>query len=97
MTPTLLTDDELAQEMAAEGEKWLDEHEPEWDKKVEAEDLDMGSWRWCVLGQVYGDFTYRPAEMPDPVTLGFDVGIGGVKHYEPLDRAWQAILAARRA
>lgn len=95
MTPTLLTEDELAYELAAEGEKWLDEHEPGWDAKVSADDLDMGSWRWCVLGQVYGDYTYRPDELDGP-SNGFDIG-EKVKHYEPLDRAWQSILAARRA
>ena len=95
------TQDEIAQELAAAGEKWLDENEPGWDQKVSSDDLDMGSWRWCICGQVYGDFTYRPDEMPDPTTLGFDIPPHDLKieadeYYHSLGRAWLSILASRK-
>lgn len=96
MTPTLLSEDELAAELAGEGAKWLDEHEPGWDKRIDEDELDMGSWKYCVLGQLYEDYAYRPEELCDGPSFGFDIG-PLVKNYAPLDRAWQAILKARRA
>ena len=40
----------------ARGVKLLDEQNPGWRRKLDLEELNLGSTKACILGQVYGDY-----------------------------------------
>jgi len=40
----------------AKGAVLLDGIDPEWFDKIELEDLDMMECKFCILGQLYGDY-----------------------------------------
>lgn len=48
---------EAADFVASMGAKLLDENTPGWAHRVSKDDLDMRSVRWCILGQVYNNYT----------------------------------------
>ena len=59
----------------AAGVAWLDEHEPGWHSRIDANQLHMDSADWCVLGQLDGGGDIHP---------GFDRYL----HTHDLDTVW---------
>jgi hypothetical protein len=49
-----------AVERVARGVAWLDANKPGWVHRINVDDLDLRSCRYCVLGQVYGYFFGAP-------------------------------------
>lgn len=41
----------------------LDKRQPNWYRKINPETLDLHSNRYCVLGQVYGDYQWAPSKL----------------------------------
>jgi hypothetical protein len=64
------------------GAKWLDKHEPGWEKKVNPKLLNMSAGTACILGQVYGDH-----DNADDWTNGYDIGSGIIE----LDKAGRSL------
>ena len=62
--------------MFKEAKELLDKHAPGWARKVNLRTLNMRSCKFCVLGQVFGEFIsgLRTLEIPDEraQALGFD-------------------------
>lgn len=52
-------------ERVANGAKMLDLRSPGWHKKINREELDMGSCSRCIIGQITGNYF-------DKNTVGFD-------------------------
>jgi hypothetical protein len=49
-----------AEPRVADGARLLDLVRPGWEEKINIDELDMSSGRWCVLGQVYGSYAKAP-------------------------------------
>jgi hypothetical protein len=76
----------------------LDERVPEWRKKVNPSSLNMSSCFSCILGQVFGRYSYGVKELElgedDPQELGFltrDYGSYG--EFRELTQAWKEALS----
>lgn len=49
-------------EAAAAGAAWLDQRYPGWFVQINAEVLDLGDCSWCILGQLFDEYTLAVAE-----------------------------------
>ena len=77
------------------GAAYLDEMDPGWHRRVDADTLELGSGRQCVLGQLHGEFrlglgrsrlislSSAPRASLSPVAYGF-------KCVEGVSDEWQA-------
>jgi len=45
-----------ARERVQRGAEYLDDMDPEWYRRVDAESLELGNGRHCILGQLHGEF-----------------------------------------
>src|SRR5688572_16017504 len=97
-----LTREETA---VASGARWLDEHYPRWDSRIDLDILDMGDDEDCILGQVSVSRSYDIAmeahgldHVADGVELGFYMteGIDCEKNWAPLHHAWRTETERRR-
>lgn len=101
MTPLSVLDARVAR-----GAALLDERGPAaWRQRIHVGRLDVGSWRDCVVGQLYPNTLLPVAlhgRLGGPVALGelrdwaLDHGFDAETHddVEPLTTAWQAYLLA---
>lgn len=101
----------IAVERVNRGALLLDEENPSWMEKVVPDNLQMSSARWCIVGQVYGDYD-------DGVGIPFGMQVIGeelnqdnrdevtekaIEHgfmdngvpFDLLDRVWVYLLTAR--
>ena len=82
------------------GIEYLDKHNPHWWRQIEVTELQMSSCRHCVLGQLYGDFTFRPDGFPDPVEFGFEIqphlNTNGTIEYTKLRNIWRDEIENRQ-
>lgn len=92
-----------AQERVARGAVLLDEKRPGWEQKIRVNELNMGSFCDCVIGQIEGDFLRWPHLAPANQTglmstryYGFDSD-GSVDGFELLQAAWLDAIAERLA
>ena len=88
-----------------EGISWLDSNFPGWRERINLETLDMGSFDYCVVGQL-GNLIKQGLEEsflhPWPASLGFDIhdtdgdrdwGLKRVyQAYENLGETWETLL-----
>jgi hypothetical protein len=98
-----------ADDYAAIGARYLDDHEPGWALNIDPDILSMESYCGCVLGQLNGDFfdglRERGWTRGNAAALGLTlpadprVDISTVQLEEEawteLDRAWTALIRAR--
>lgn len=86
------------------GARWLDEHEPGWLDRIDAE-LDLSSCSRYIGGQLSpvdsGNRYVRWRDSHglshrDAFRLGFVLPVGGATDYGPLTEAWRVKIAARR-
>ena len=102
----------MAIEPVAAGSRWLDEHVPGWEQRIDLETLDVTNCTMCVLGQVYGDFidglkaagkhwsqANSPCDADWPFRNGFAVGNTeqGWMGREELNAEWRAEIERRKA
>lgn len=90
----------------ARGAALLDAQEPDWwngkDKPtIDLKTLNLGSTYYCVLGQVYGDYSDGLNELSliDSSPYGFDIEDGGRalrQRYDTLGRRWRELITSRR-
>ena len=67
--------DEL-QANVQKGAAWLDEYTPGWVQKIVPEKLDITNGVFCICGQVFGNYMYRPeALQEEPWKYGFTVDL----------------------
>lgn len=86
---------EKARERVQRGATYLDDVDPEWYRRVDAETLALGDGRHCILGQLHGEFrlglgrsqlltmSSAPRASLSPVAYGF-------KCVEGVPEPWQA-------
>jgi hypothetical protein len=86
---------EKARERVRRGAAYLDDVDPEWYRRVDAETLELGDGRHCILGQLHGEFrlglgrshlismSSAPRASLSPVAYGF-------KCVEGVPEPWQA-------
>lgn len=78
----------------------------DWREIVEVEDLDVASIGWCVLGQIYGDYSRGMMELfdyeeehwePLGIKYGFEAQVNihneYGRDYEPLTAEWVRALS----
>lgn len=87
---------------AALGAALLDEQRPGWALEVSRRSLEMQSPCRCVLGQVYGYYTWglRELDLDDgyrAAVLGFTYANAGSLEWEALDAAWEIEVRVRQA
>lgn len=78
------------------GAKWLDETAgPDWWSEIEVASLNMQSCSYCILGQLFGHYTYVTSI--DKVALGFttDSPNNNKAHWDILKRLWLRQLNLR--
>ncbi len=92
---------------AREGAILLDEEKPGWAERIDLSTLRMESCRFCILGQLYGDYVTGCNELDpdeyeqpswDPVEYGFDAGPREryeQDRYARLVAAWTGEINAR--
>lgn len=89
---------------AARGARWLDKTVPGWSRKIKRRKLDLGSTRYCVLGQIHGGETAQDfadeAELlglSDERTdwLGFALPGDDDEEWDALTEAWREELKVR--
>lgn len=98
-------------ERVVAGAKFLDEHMPGWEKRVNLDELEMSSECLCILGQQNGSYGQVAESLgldPDgkqATDLGFlESTLGDVNanlhavlaEYHALDDAWHDLITARR-
>lgn len=95
-------------ERVARGVAILDEIEPEWRSKIDADTLDIAKCEYCIIGQAFGWYDgvelleYRlevDFEREWSARHGFDITTDEswyftVNHYALLTDAWLAVLDA---
>ena len=83
----------------ARGVALLDRKLPGWDAGVDLSTLHLDSCSRCVLGQLYGDYSYA-ADVFDvednPEDFGFDLFEGDPFTYEDLTVEWKRVIRGRR-
>ncbi len=86
-------------EVVQAGMELLDENVPGWECRIDPEVLDLASCQFCVLGQIYGEYTQgtRELHLVKGNPYGFDTpgGEGAEKYYSLLTRAWLRVLRKR--
>jgi len=96
-------------ERVAAGAAFLDEHDPDWWKRIDLASLNLRSTCHCVLGQLYPD-PDDPDESFETATLqlglsgavieasGFDLPFPEIAegHYHDLTAEWKRVITARR-
>lgn len=92
---THLITEEKVRERVQRGAEYLDEVDPGWYRRIDAETLELEDGRHCVLGQLHGEFqlglgrsdvltlSSAPRASLSPVTYGF-------KCVEGVSEEWQA-------
>lgn len=83
----------------ARGAAYLDGEDPTWFERVDWVNLDLGDGGLCVLGQLYGHFTWAPFHAwENAVRFGFDRSQRWPvrESYGALTRAWVAEIDTRR-
>lgn len=81
------------------GAALLDLSAPGWDKKIDLNILDLSHIRYCIIGQVYGDYYNGLATLDQgaetaPAWHGFTVW--GQEMYVTLTDKWREFILARR-
>lgn len=60
------------------GAAWLDETQSGWAKQIYLPDLRLESSRFCICGQLFGDYMSRPLAVSEkPEDYGFTVDLAG--------------------
>ena len=85
------------------GIKWLNKNYPGWRNRINTSGLDMGNCKFCIMGQVNGDFCNdaRISENDALATrLGFNIPVTGgweknSRYMDRLSRAWVSELRTR--
>lgn len=49
--------DEAAERAAEKGASLLDRIKPDWFKAIDQDKLDIGSFKYCILGQLFGSWS----------------------------------------
>lgn len=76
----------------AAGIKLLDEREPGWRSKVEADDLNLGSCDVCVLGQVFGSYDLGLSDLGIDTVDAKAYGFNTSYDFQDLTDAWKDAL-----
>jgi hypothetical protein len=85
----------------AAGMRWLDEHMPDWEPRIDLDRLDLGHGQYCIRGQLTDEPT--PLVWPPrvesfgetyPAKLGFSASTR--EGYAALTRAWKRAILKRR-
>ena len=101
--------DATIQRRVAKGVAWLDRHKRGWAHSIDLKTLALESSRYCVLGQVFGDF-WTALEQCQPKMTGrqqrsWVVGHGFAdvkdslspnRYYYRLGLAWRPYIARRQ-
>jgi hypothetical protein len=84
-------------ERVAAGAAFLDEQWPGWWQRVALDQLDLGSCKRCILGQLSGDYDDGLTDLGfsdmDAVSFGFNTYIG----FDALTREWKRVITERRS
>jgi hypothetical protein len=104
---TEIEQSEWALERARNGAAWLDSRfGPDWDQCIDLETLDIGTYKYCILGQLHRQGYPRTMYVRKAIQKGFSRGLldsltmlfpfGPFKRaYRPLNEAWKAVLRER--
>lgn len=83
-----------------EGVALLDDVVPNWASKVDLSRLSMSDYNWCVLGQVFGDYSEGRRSLGIPIGDGQWYGFDQCStdsNWEALDEAWAKVISERRS
>ena len=79
------------------GVSFLDEYYPGWAEKIDVDALRLRSVRWCICGQIFGDFDLRPDKLSNAYLYGFALSINDdpfpIITPEGQDASWAALNA----
>lgn len=92
-------DFQMFEERIAKGVKYLDKDlGPNWPERISLEELDLVDCYYCVIGQLYGEFSDR-FDPVEALPYGFDIVIGddGKFKYDILTQEWKAKIAQLQA
>lgn len=64
--------EEMYRPAVQKGVAWLDEKYPDWVTKIVGETLDLSSTDYCICGQMFGDYAYRPNFVHGAQDFGFN-------------------------
>jgi hypothetical protein len=119
MSTTLLENAELSPETqigppewamtrARSGAAWLDsKFDPDWDRRIDLETLDIGTLDRCILGQLGCQTSTRGLMFPSrAIKRGLSLGFLDIltlllpiapviRAYQPLNDAWRAVVRER--
>lgn len=78
----------------ANGVAFLDEHDPGWRERIDADNLNIWSNTQCVLGQLYGSYSTNPFGLCGERAwrLGFTPYVAERASSFDLDEAWRQVL-----
>lgn len=79
------------------GAELLDANVPGWHRKIDLEELNMGSALSCILGQLYGNYWTGIEELGlegNHSHLGFNTGTDSYG-YDVLQRFWSELIKSR--
>ena len=79
----------------------LDRKHPGWENEIDLDALDLSNVRYCVLGQVYGDFGDGLRQINEGLNWSSASQFGfmawGRETYPRLTEKWRKIIERRRA
>lgn len=84
------------------GVAFLDEHDPDWADRIHPANLDLWSPTCCILGQLYGDYTFGlrryGLDDDDGIRFGLNVPLAAAQQrMAELRDAWCEVVDARQA
>ena len=91
------------QERVAKGAAFLDKKCPDWEDRIDLNLLEISSWSWCLLGQLYGDYDtgvdrlriyWSSKKWNFGFTISPETKIGA--EFTELTQAWKEEILARR-
>ena len=73
VTPELIS---YAKAAVKRGVKALDKGRPGWEEEIDLTQLDLSSPSFCMLGQIYGDFSYGCSALSEAARLAKEIEVG---------------------
>jgi hypothetical protein len=94
----IVTRPDTAEEAVSFGVALLDEHAPDWASAIDVDTLVMSEGNRCVLGQLFGGYTYGCDRLgiyeDTPERCGFNAT--GQKPWQPLQDEWTRVIRLRQ-
>tara|TARA_B100000745_G_scaffold298931_1_gene248577 strand:+ start:272 stop:628 length:357 start_codon:yes stop_codon:yes gene_type:complete len=89
-------------ERVASGSAFFDQVYPGWHNKIDVNELDVACNCFCIVGQLYGAYTYHAQRLFGGAAEGVPYGVyadpllmENIEYYEALTLAWIEAIALR--